>query len=88
MICLEGDRAGLQVEVRTAGWMTRSLRASADACLPPWALLAPPERRGLEWAIDRAHESTPLPPARRVQSCASAPVRALFLLLLLCRRNE
>jgi len=88
VLWVEGDRAGRQLSVRTAGWMTLSLRASADACLPLWAFLAPPERRGLEWAIDRAQACLPALPAGRASLTGDAPVRAVLLLLLLCRRNE
>ena len=88
VLWVDGDRAGRQLEVRTAGFMTRSLRASADASLPLWALLAPPERRGLEWAIDRAQAGASALPVGRASLSVGAPVRAVHLLLLLCRRNE
>ena len=88
VLWVEGDRAGRQLSVRTAGWTTRSLRASADACLPLWAFLAPPERRVLEWAIDRAQACVSATPVGRACLSGDAPVRAALLLLLLCRRNE
>lgn len=88
VLWVEGDRAGRELSVRTAGWTPRSLRTNAEASLALWTVLAPPERRLSQWAIDRAHESVLPPPARRIPSSAGAPVRALFLLLLLCRRNE
>lgn len=88
VLWVEGDRGGRELSVRTAGWTPRSLRTNAEASLALWTILAPPERRLSQWAIDRTHESVPPPPARRIPSSAGAPVRALFLLLLLCRRNE
>lgn len=88
LLWVEGDRSGGKLSVRTAGWRTRSLRANAEACLAPWAFLAPPERRELEWAIDRVKESQPALPGRRASLSGDAPVRAVLLLLLLCRRNE
>ena len=88
VLWVEGDRAGRQLSVRTAGWMTRSLRASADARLPLWTFLAPPERRGLEWAIDRAQACVSALPSCRASLSGGASVHAVLLLLLLCRRNE
>ena len=88
VLWVEGDRGGRGISIRTAGWTPRSLRANAEASLALWTALAPPERRLSQSAIDRAQESAPTPPARRIPLSAGAPVRALFLLLLLCRRNE
>lgn len=88
VLWVDGDRAGRELSVRTSGWTPRSLRANAEACLAPWAFLAPPEWRGLEWAIDHVQESQPALPARWSSLSAGAPVRAVLLLLLLCRRNE
>jgi hypothetical protein len=88
VLWVEGDRAGRQLSVRTAGWTTRSLRANAEACFGLWTLLAPPERRLALWASDRDQGGGPTPPARRIAPFADAPVRAVLLLLLLCRRNE
>lgn len=88
VLWVEGDRAGRKLSVRSAGWMRRSLRASADTSLPLWALLAPPERRGVEWAAGAAQESVPALPDGRTSWSAGAPLRAFPLLLLLCRRNE
>jgi hypothetical protein len=88
VLWVEGDRAGRELSLRTAGWSSRSLRASADARLPIWTFLAPPERRGLDWAIDRAQACLPVLPARRASLSGDAPVRAVLLLLLLCRLNE
>ena len=88
VLWVEGDRAGRELSVRTAGWTTRSLRANAELLVVAWPFLAPPERRLLQWAIDRAQESVQPPPTRRTSSPAFVPVRAILLLLLLCRRNE
>jgi hypothetical protein len=88
VLWVEGDRAGRQLSARTAGWTTRSLRANAEACFGLWTLLAPPERRLALWASDRDQGGGPTPPARRTARFADAPVRAVLLLLLLCRRNE
>lgn len=88
VLWVEGDRAGRELSVRTAGRTTRSLRANAELLVPAWPLLAPSERRLLQWAIDRAQESMQPPPTRRTSSSAFVPVRAILLLLLLCRRNE
>jgi hypothetical protein len=88
VLWVEGDRAGRELNVRTAGWVTRSLRASADACLPFWTFLAPPERRDLEWAAGQAPKSMPALPDRRASWLADAPLRAFLILILLCRRNE
>jgi hypothetical protein len=88
VLWVEGDRGGRELSVRTAGWTPRSLRANAEASLAPWTILAPPERRGIEWAIDRAQESGSTLPARRTSSAADTSVRAVLFLLLLCRRNE
>jgi hypothetical protein len=88
VLWVEGDRAGQELSVRTAGWTSCGLKASVEPGVSGWMVLAPPERRGLEWAIDRARESGSTLPARRTSSSAASPVRAVLLLLLLSRRNE
>jgi hypothetical protein len=80
VLWVEGDRAGRELSVRTAGWTPRSLRANAEA-----SLACALRRSGFMRRATRPGEAGNA--AARVPPLPCAGTR-VALLLLLCRRTS
>ena len=87
VLWVEGSRSGRGIRMRIAGWIPPSLRAVAELRDPLWFALIAPERHSDGSPTHRAEPS----PARRDSPVAPfrrAVLRAVSLLLLVCRRDE